>query len=330
LRKYMVQIVYFAPFESVPSGGVKVIYRHASLINALGIPDVRASVYHFNAPGKVPDWYEYPVPLKQDELFLASRDFVILPECHINDYWTRFESAGIKYGIFVQGPYLIGLQSFAANVDAAFGKASLVLSISQETRSCLEWLFPELISRLISVSYSIDADLFSPGGVHNKVITYMPRRMKDHVTNVCFYIRNRLPRDWCLRAIDGVGEKDVARMLRDSSIFMSFSGLEGLGLPPIEAALSGNRVVGYDGQGGREYWDPALFRRVEVGDIIGFASSVLDEISSIEILQQRSGELFSDREIFRVARNLLAWRFSPEREASLLRSAVIKIKTCMY
>ena len=35
-------------------------------------------------------------------------------------------------------------------------------------------------------------------------------------------------------------------------IFLSFSSLEGLGLPPVEAALAGNHVIGYTGEGGNE------------------------------------------------------------------------------
>ena len=32
------------------------------------------------------------------------------------------------------------------------------------------------------------------------------------------------------------------------------SNLEGLGLPPLETAIAGNKVIGYTGEGGKEYW----------------------------------------------------------------------------
>ena len=32
------------------------------------------------------------------------------------------------------------------------------------------------------------------------------------------------------------------------------SNLEGLGLPPLETAIAENKVIGYTGEGGKEYW----------------------------------------------------------------------------
>ena len=31
------------------------------------------------------------------------------------------------------------------------------------------------------------------------------------------------------------------------------SNLEGLGLPPLETTIAGNKVIGYTGEGGKEY-----------------------------------------------------------------------------
>ena len=70
--------------------------------------------------------------------------------------------------------------------------------------------------------------------------------------------------------------------MQRSKIFMSFSHFEGLGLPPIEAALSGNHVVGYSGQGGKEFWSPAVFDAVESGDVVGFAQRVLHKIHQLD------------------------------------------------
>ena len=35
---------------------------------------------------------------------------------------------------------------------------------------------------------------------------------------------------------------------------MYCSNLEGLGLPPLETTIAGNKVIGYTGEGGKEYW----------------------------------------------------------------------------
>ena len=63
-------------------------------------------------------------------------------------------------------------------------------------------------------------------------------------------------------------------------IFLSFSNFEGVGLPPIEAALSGNKVIGYVGGGGSEYWKKPIFIKVENGEIEDFAKKIISNIKS--------------------------------------------------
>ena len=42
-----------------------------------------------------------------------------------------------------------------------------------------------------------------------------------------------------------MSEREIFKNLNFSKIFLSFSHLEGLGIPPIEAALLNNKVIGY-------------------------------------------------------------------------------------
>jgi predicted ATPase len=66
-----------------------------------------------------------------------------------------------------------------------------------------------------------------------------------------------------------------------------------------------------------------------VGDIRGFAEAVLEEVDVIE-REEASGRPDAPRmESMRIARNLLAWRFSPEREAALLCAFVDRALDCM-
>ena len=53
---------------------------------------------------------------------------------------------------------------------------------------------------------------------------------------------------------EGLTEVQVAALLQRSRIFMAFSHLEDCRLPPLEAALSGNQVIGDTGRGAKEYW----------------------------------------------------------------------------
>jgi hypothetical protein len=86
--------------------------------------------------------------------------------------------------------------------------------------------------------------------------------------------------------IDGMNEEQVAALLKRSKIFMAFSHFEGCPLPPLEAALSGNQVIGYTGQGAKEYWRPEIFEEVASGDVAGFAQRVLAKVQAIDQAEQ--------------------------------------------
>jgi hypothetical protein len=89
-------------------------------------------------------------------------------------------------------------------------------------------------------------------------------------------------RGWKIQSIDGESESKVAENLSKSIIFLSFSEFEGLGLPPIEAALCGNYVIGYHGQGGKDYWEKPTFEMVEQGDVQDYVKKVIHRVNLIE------------------------------------------------
>lgn len=323
----MIQIVYFSPSPGRASGGVKIIYRHAQLVNEYSFFGITSSVFHFEGLSSKCDWYEKTVPLKKDGLLIADRDFVVLPECHLFDYWRRFTAEGIRYAVFVQNAYLIGFGLEQADVREAFLNAALIMTISEDSRRYVNQLFPEVAHKIIPLRWSIDSQLFRPSFTPSRTITYMPRRMYEHARLVCDLIRIRLPCDWNIVPLDGLTEDKVAAGLSRSRIFMAFSGLEGLPLPPAEAALAGNRVIGYHGQGGLEYWDPALFREIPCGDIQGFAKAVLEEVEVIEMRTLAGAAAMDESQT--TARELLKKRFSPEREVELLTKFVHRVTELM-
>lgn len=68
-------------------------------------------------------------------------------------------------------------------------------------------------------------------------------------------------------------------MLGESAIFLSFSDMEGFGLPPVEAMSCGCAVVGYHGGGGREYFLPEHSFPIDMGDIRAFAQRVSEVVT---------------------------------------------------
>ena len=46
-------------------------------------------------------------------------------------------------------------------------------------------------------------------------------------------------------------------------------------MPPIEAAITNNKVIGYTGEGGKEIWKKPIFTEIESGNILDFVSKIL-------------------------------------------------------
>jgi glycosyltransferase involved in cell wall biosynthesis len=191
---------------------------------------------------------------------------------------------GFKVGIFVQNAYMTHINLEPNMPDAlieSYKNADLILAISEDSAQYIRDIFGILGDKIIPQRCSVDSMLFKPNK-KNKIITYMPRKMGAHSIRVVSALQPLLPDDWSIISIDNVMESQVATILSQSSIFLSFSEFEGLGLPPIEAALCGNLVVGYHGQGGKDFWYEPIFHNVDQGDIRKFVSTTLREINKIE------------------------------------------------
>ena len=108
-------------------------------------------------------------------------------------------------------------------------------------------------------------------------------------------------------------------MVSQSIIFLAFSEFEGLPVPPVEAALCGNYVIGYDGQGGKEYWKQPNFERIEQGNIQAFVQAVLARVTAIQ-----AGDI--QLPALNEGMQALAQHFSKEEEASLIHRFIERVK----
>ena len=326
----MRNLIYFSPVATQPIGGVKVFYRHASLINELKLDDWRAQVFHMEQPAFTCDWFKHQTATKTDGVFHAVSDFAILPECHLWSFWRQLLDINVRYGIFVQGGYLIGANPSVSmeELSLAYDKASLILTISDDTAECVRLFAPESAHKIVHVRYSIPADLFHDCSEKQNLITFMPRKMPEHSRLVLIFLQRLLPSNWAIVPIDGLPEAEVAATLRKSKIFMSFSSLEGLPMPPAEAALCGNYVVGYTGQGALEYWEPGLFTEVAMGDIRTYVREVLQLVHRLDI-RQRLGLANLDEQA-RIALESLKARFTIEQETARLRSFINRVNSLEF
>jgi len=213
--------------------------------------------------------------------FNHDTDVVILPEMWASKFGPQLRRNRIPYAIYVQNGYQINSGPIE-DLEFAYAGAAIIMAISEDARRCIKAAFPNIKTTIKRIHYSIDENIFKFHKDKEKVITYMPRKLSNHSDLVLFFLKSRLPPDWRIEKIEGLPETDVGSLLKKSSIFMSFSSFEGCPLPPLEAGLAGNIVVGYTGQGGREYWQSEIYHLIEEGDVVGFSEKVLEIISALD------------------------------------------------
>ncbi len=313
-------LIFLCHANQRPIGGIKVIYKLAELSDALLGPASQAFVLHPNRPGFRCNWFDTTVKIRKawfglqwagkptlskiTNQFDPAHDFVILPELWVRKYGVQLARAGVSYAIFVQNGYLIA-NGKREDLAFAYSRAKLILSVSEDTSHCVAMAFPEVRENIRRIHLFVDPVKFKPAPQKENLITYMPRKLAEHSRLFTFFLQDKLPPGWRLQAIDGLDESGVAELLGRSKIFVSFSYMEGLGLPPIEAALADNQVIGYTGEAGKEFWDPALFTEIYQGDLVGLTQGVLKLVAHADTV---------DRLAVDAARRKLAQDFSAQAQ----------------
>lgn len=274
------RIVYLLPSDNTPSGGNKVSYRHIELICEQGVP---CFAFHPEKPRASYSWFAHQVKTLPLAHFDPRHDFLVIPEV-----WAALAAkfcvpAGLHYAIWVQNGFLAHISAgFEQSVvREAYRNADLVLSVSSHASEMTSLIQPFVSREKILRLYLSVPPRFTPG-TKERLISYMPRKLRPHSERLCLYLDNALPGGWQLQAIDNLDEAGVAAVMARSSIFLSFSDLEGYGLPPLEAALAGNIVVGYTGEAGKEYFRPPIFREVPSGDLLLYVEKVRSAIEDAE------------------------------------------------
>jgi len=327
------ELIFLCHSIKKPIGGIKVIYRHAELLNDLLVPlGHSASVLHPNTIFFKINWFRNNVPVRHkffklswsekpsfsciEGCFDPQKHIVVIPELWVRKYGDQLIQLNIPYAIYVQNGYYISKGNPEA-LSVAYGRAKCIMTISDDASRCVSMAFPAAKNNIIRMHCSINQALFNSFPDKDNLITYMPRKLSDHSAKVLFFLREHLPKHWKIKAIDGLSEHSVAELLKKSKIFMSFSHFEGFGLPPLEAALCGNQVIGYTGQGGKEYWVPEIFEAVELGDVVGFSQAVINKINYLDGL--------SKFPINNEAINSLISAYSPEIEINDMKSLMLRL-----
>lgn len=336
------RIYYFCSTTNTPYGGFKKIYQHVDTLNAMGFS---AFVVHAELNFRC-DWFENKTPIAymdriEDPLVvidsiepfkcsflpaLSPEDILVIPELMAYKVVPYASRLGLYTVIFNQGAYQTFLpltvpkEPFSATRDGEEKLPYLAernlgaIVVSADSEAYLKFAFPDL--EIYRVRNHVDASLFSYTEEKHKRIAFMPRRLPDDSKQVIYLIkeRNRL-KHWQICPIEKMTEKEVAAVLRDSAIFLSFSYQEGSGLPPQEAMLSGCIVIGYHGGGGKSFLQEPYAFPVEPSEIVAFAETV----ERVALEYDRNPDAF--RPQTRRALEYIRTNYSREHEEADLREA---------
>jgi len=343
-------IYFLCPDDVVPYGGIRTIYRHAAILRrhgfesyvvqehrgfrypwsqdetpVLGWSSKRYRPQSSSLPARGarrikrhyrPDPVDRPfAQLKGPPSFaITADDVVVVPEL----YGPRIAeiAPGVPKVIFNQGVYLTfciypsDLRGFPFPYRHPDVLATIVPSL--DSARFMEHAFPG--ARVFRVRNSIDTELFSFEPEKAPQIAYMPRRNRPDAMRVLAILAARGALDGVgLAEIAGVGVREVAAVLRRSAVFLTLGYQEGFGLPGIEAMACGAMVVGFDGNGGREYLLPELSYPVPTADVVAVAATVEQVLTD---LRERPESL---RERGRRASEFVRSEYAPAvEEAELL------------
>ena len=297
-RRTVARVLVLTPDSNAAIGGIKMHYQ---MVDALNRSGVEAWVVH-RRPGFRCRWFHNatsvtPVP----EVLVDGHDVIVVPE-----EWVGFIPdlpGGVPKIVFNQNAYT----TFTWGLDAARTRSILersdvrrVVVVSEDNARYMRYAFPNVcVGR---VRYTIDQAVFhhSTDAPRRRQLAYVPRRRAMESGEVLSLLRCRgALTGWSIVAVENMDERQVADVLRTSAIFLSFSEREGFGLPPAEAMACGALVIGFDGFGGREFFDHAF--SVPDGDVVGYAQTVESVLRTWDgdterhrISTERAGALVAD------------------------------------
>ncbi len=272
-------IRFMAPDLPQPSGGIKVIYRYVEHLCALGYD---ARVWH-GTPGFAYESWGSTAPVDTGaELDFAAGDVLVMPETG-GSKWS-FLSQGQPVVMLCQGmDFVFANSDFLVDEPGAYPgwpQASAAITVSDAIHAFLERAchpgFP-----IHNVPVQIE-DWFQPAE-KEKRIALMPRRRREDLLGAVQLVRRsgRLG-DWEIVLIDGMTQQQVAEELGRAAIFLFGAEREGVGLPGAEAMASGCYVVGFTGDGAKEYMLAEHASVIADSDVVGMCDRTLEAMRWFE------------------------------------------------
>ena len=307
------RIFYLCPDVEFPSGGIKRLYTHVEVLSKNGFD---AYIMHTNK-GFKPAWFlaQAPVVYSSDSPAVGPDDILVIPE-GFPAVLKQFASSPIKKVVIALSlAYIFETMPLGENWKH-YG-VNWVMTNNKTTKEFIQWSMS--IENVHIIESSIDHELFyyKPGKKTPQIVYIKRKDTLSPIVEKILTSRNIPSGDLNFIPIENLNIQDYARLLRDSTIYLTTSISEGFPRPILEAMACGCVCIGFDGIGGRDFI-------IDSGSDQNF---ILAETMNFFDLAKKLEEIVpklrtNDSQIEKIRQNALATaaKFSPDLEAeSVLR-----------
>lgn len=212
---------------------------------------------------------------------ITKKDIVIISEEFIWYGIYEIVSRQLNYVILNQGIFATFYSDFLPpnQVKLFYDNAKIIIVNSDHTARGVQKLFNITSEKIKKYIVGIDSKLFEPGEKVNNICysVYKNGSIGNFVENYIQLNYDNFP----VTRIDRVSRKEFADILKTHKIYLSLGGPEGFGMPPLEAAMAGCKVVGFDAYAGSEYFLEPTFTKVNQDDHLDFLNKIDYAISNI-------------------------------------------------
>jgi hypothetical protein len=284
-------IYFMLPDTAVSKGGI----RHAyDLVDGLASLGHEATVWH-GKPGFRCDWFANDTPVVNSrELRLDVGDIMVVPEVGGRSHSPLVAEARVVMNV-QNHFYIFSSASPQDEWEGAYPGWPNAVTLLVSSRAINDFVNMATTAPLPTFLINYDVgEIFRPS-VKQRVVAYMPRKRSGEIAATVQLLKcSASMRDWEFDEIDNADQEDVAARLGRAAIFLAGSDREGFGLPPAEAMASGCYVIGFNGNGGREFMLEDHCSVIEDQNLVAFATEV-ERIAQLWDLDRESIERRTER-----------------------------------
>lgn len=243
----MARLLYYAFPTGGLTGGHKMIVRHVETLRELGF-----DAHYVTGPQNVlPAYFEHNVQPLTD-LVTRGDDVVVLPD-DAPDSLRLMPALGLKAVVLSQSVYLSAARSYDAIETFPSDRFPPFIAVGQRLAATIRRAWPGTQVELVPCF--VDERVFRPGAARDNAAVYSPHKRPLEASAIRAFLPRFHPRHAALpwRRLEKASERQVARTLGASTLFLSLSRLESVGMMPLEAMACGCVVAGFTGVGGQEF-----------------------------------------------------------------------------